>query len=175
MMSQSRFASMHNGLSIAAKAIYEAVPIAEPWSIGSILAELGRTGKSTDYKWLVGGLDRLVESGLVNELSRGTFRRAPIRATPAPKPTPEPFNHPRTAMSSTAAPQVIAQVVKTVVSPLDKLGELAQRLGQLTMLAKTLGDDMTNVAIEVQEQFEAANADNAKLKQLQSILKSLGV
>lgn len=172
MMSQSRFAASYAGLNSMARKAYEAVPISQSWTIPQIIKELGRTGVSVEYRVLAGCLGRMQELGMVTEQPRGYFIRAAIRE-PA-KPSPEPFNPPRITMP-TPTPATSDRPIIIPSAPLDRLGDIATRVGQIALLTKTLADDMATVAIEVQEQFEAAHADNAKLKQLQSILKSLGV
>lgn len=66
------------------------------------------------------------------------------------------------------------EVTAPTHNPVDKLVELSARIGQLAHLIKELASEISDATIEVQGQIESNDADSQKLKQLQSLLKSLG-
>jgi hypothetical protein len=168
-MNQSKFESVFRGMTMQAKKVYECVPISESWTPAQIMGELHRRNVSMSDKHVVMGcLNSMIDSGIVNEVSRGEFKREAIRPkcdvkvfvsqviepiqepevkkpnpAPAPVPTPAPGN------------------------PLDLLGEFAQRL-------RALADDAERIAMAIASQAEKNDAETAKMRQLQALLKSLG-
>jgi hypothetical protein len=176
MMSQARFNSVYSGLTAIAKKVYEAVPIAETWSIPQIIGELERTGFRHEYRSVAGCLATLLNAGLVQETSKGKFCREPIREkTIAPKEEAmKAAPVPAVAVSPAPAVRAAVAVPAPQKSPIDRLGELAARVAAMAGSLKELASDISDAAIDVEAQVEQNEAAMAKVKQLQSILKSLG-
>lgn len=162
-MRESKFNSIFNGLSAIAKKVYEAVPMQSPWDASQIHSELHRTGStSCDFRIMRGCLDTLVKGGLIKEPTSGTFVRIAVDKANEPQPK-------RTEKQIELTP-----MTNTSETPIEKIGKLASQANALLAMAKKLTADIETVAIEVEEMFSSRDAETAKLKQLQALLKSLG-
>lgn len=168
-MSHSRFDAIFSGQSSIAKKVYEAVPIAESWNAKKIQSELTRQGITQDPRTIAGCLDTLRKSGLINELLRGEFRREVIK-DPVVKVTSDVPKEP----APVAAKPIIVTLAVEQISPMDILGALAARAAHLSSMAYDLSSDIGDAAIDIQQRIENNDSDTQKLKQLQSILKSIG-
>lgn len=169
-MSQTRFDAIFSGQTSIAKKVYEAVPIAESWTTRKIMAEMQRLGISQDQRTVAGCLENLRKSGLVNELMKGEFRREGIKEIGI-KAVEQKEKEPAVV---TIAKPPIAILTTAPLSPMDILGALAVRAANLAGMASELASDISDAAIDVQQHIENNDADTKKLKQLQSILKSIG-
>ena len=82
-----------------------------------------------------------------------------------------------TAQSNNAVPPATATINKVTPSPtgpLDVLAELSVRALEIVKEVQDLSDRIDAAAILLDEQNKAREADTAKLRQLQTLLKSLG-
>jgi hypothetical protein len=169
-MSQSRFDAIFSGQSSIAKKVYDAVPIVESWTAKKILSELSRQGITQDPRTITGCLDTLKRSGLIHEFMKGEFRREVIKELSAKAEVPaekEP--------APASKPIVVAPPpVEPEISAMDILGALAARAAHLSSMASDLSSDISDAAVEIQQRIETIDADTQKLRQLQSILKSIG-
>ena len=162
MLSPVKYQERLKNLSAIAAKVYAAVPASEPWSMSYINSELQRTGGITrDTRLLHGCLNSLKLAGLISEPERGVFIRVPVRAD-KPKAQPEPTHQ----IQTTEDQKMPAQAAKTPRNPLTILNELAAK-------CKTLQDEIELAALEIDEYVTAKDGDAAKLKQLQTLLKSL--
>lgn len=174
MISSSRFKQVHVGLSALAQKVYAAVPISEPWSASRIHSEMQRNGGSTkDLHIVMGCINSLIASGLVSEPERGTFIRSPVKDKPTEKqaPQPEPKKEP---MTTTAKTTPKASTPIEMIAPI--AGALRLEAIGMAQQAKRLeewADSLETKALEIEENNAAGDADTAKLKQLQQLLKSL--
>lgn len=179
MMSLVRFNAVHSGQTAIAKKVYEAVPIAERWNIGQIVGELERIGFRIEYRTVAGCLASLIESGLVEEPSKGKFCREPIREKTAAPPKEETMKSTATPIPPVAislAPITLAPVSAAAPqkSPIDRLGDLAARVAVMAASLKDLASDISDAALDAEAQFEENAASMAKVKQLHSLLRSFG-
>jgi len=170
-MQQARFDSVHRGLSSIAKKVFEGVPIEEPWSAGQVHSELRRLGfGSADLNTTKGCLNTLVEAGIVEEPTRGTFIRAQIRSKP---------EHPKIKLVPNLTQEESMQKPATPAQendrqdPLQRLSGLSTRVLQMAEALKTLAADIDAAAIEIADASVQRDAENKKLRQLQELLKSL--
>lgn len=162
MLSPVKYQERLKNLSAIAAKVYAAVPASEPWSMSYINSELQRTGGITrDTRLLHGCLNSLKLAGLISEPERGVFIRVPVRAD-KPKTQPAPTQKTQT----TEEKKMPAPVAQTPRNPLAILNELAAK-------CKTLQDEIELAALEIDEYVTAKDGDAAKLKQLQTLLKSL--
>lgn len=162
MLSPVKYQERLKNLSAIAAKVYAAVPASEPWSMSYINSELQRTGGITrDTRLLHGCLNSLKLAGLISEPERGVFIRVPVRAG-KPKAQPEPTHQ----IQTTEDQKMPAPAAKTPRNPLTILNELAAK-------CKTLQDEIELAALEIDEYVTAKDGDAAKLKQLQTLLKSL--
>lgn len=168
-MSRSRFDAIFSGQSSIAKKVYEAVPIVESWNAKKILSELARQGITQEPRTLTGCLDTLKRSGLINELMKGEFRREVIKELSVKVEVAQA----KEAVQASKPIVVAASLVEREISPMDILGALAARAAHLSGMVSDLSSDISDAAIEIQQRIETIGADTQKLKQLQSILKSI--
>ena len=164
-MNESKFDSIYRGLTVQAKKVYGCIPIADSWTPSQIMSELHRRNVSmSDMHVVMGCVNSLIDSGVVNEVSRGLFRREAIRPKMEFK---EQVIQPIETTEEVEVKQP-APVTPTPapVGPLDLLGEFANRL-------RTLADDAERIAMTIAGQAEKNDAETAKVRQFQALLKSL--
>jgi hypothetical protein len=163
MMTPAKQRQLIEGQTAIATKVYDCVPIREAWSIARICTELSATTSTRpDMRVVRGCLERLKDSNLVREIERDTWQRVPTRekeTTPMPEPRPT---------LTLAKPPATTE-------PIDLLAGIAQRMRELGSLANAIADDIDTAAIAIAE-HEAENTGNLdKLRQLQSLLKSLSI
>ncbi len=156
-LNQAKFNSIFNGLSTVVKKTYEAVPIATQWDASQIHNELIRVGAASDLKTTIGCLNTLVSSGLVKEPVRGAFVRIEIKARSAKQEEFEEYKQ--------------AEKQK---GPLDVLIAIAGKAKKISLMIVELAKEIEDSALDIEEKLAAESEETKKLKQLQSILKSLG-
>ena len=166
-MNQQKFDQLYRGLTIQAKKVYDVIPIAEAWSITQIMQELHRLNISmSDKRVVTGCLNSLVACGLATEPSKFMFKRTDVRATPIAevKETKEPeVNNP----SPTKTAEVIN--IKPVETQADPMALLSKVVGDLVAIASSVEAIITAIA----RRDEKKDAESEKLRQLQSLLKSM--
>lgn len=160
-MNINRFKAKFEGLNTAARKVYNAVPISEPWDISQILRELERSQGRMDYRVVHGCLTVLTDIGLVIETEK-EYRRTPVRERT--EKTPEPKEEP--VMKIETKPAAPAAAIEATQSPMDILAGLASRL-------IALGNDFETAALTIQAQHEAREKDMEKFRQLQALLKGM--
>jgi hypothetical protein len=158
--------------SSIAKKVLDVVPLQQAWSVRQILSELARLGLRYELKAVTGCLSSLKDSGLVKEPKIGTFIRTPLGARESAHNEKPPVSH---------EPQPPPGIVKESSSAMDAkvkdpLGRLLAATNALRDAAKQLNavaNEAEDAALALQQEVEAANADNNKLHKLRDILKSL--
>lgn len=165
MISRSRFNVALQEMTSAAQKVFAAVPEHEFWPIPKIAAEMKRQGINADIAHVAGCLHSMLHTGMVREQLRGHFCKAEIRE-PAPKQPPKLVEVKKEAMKP--APITVKK------TPLEILGDLSSRAIVLSDMVKKYASDVESAAIEIQQQIETGDEETAKLRQLQSLLKSLG-
>jgi hypothetical protein len=151
------------GMSSAATKVFEVVPIQTAWSQNEIYRTLNEITRSTmDTHIFRGCLNTLKEAGLIREPSRGHFQKIAIKEKKVKDMTsPEPKTAPLALPTKTTEPgQPKAN------NPLDLLSDIAGKL-------RAVADDIDAAAIAIDESIAESTENLGKLKQLQSILKSL--
>ncbi|MCY0854320.1 hypothetical protein [Cupriavidus sp. D39] len=147
------------GQTTIAKKVFEMVPIQEAWSCNQILAALHRvTRSSMDYQIMQGCLVALKGAGLVREPKGGLFQRAEIKEKAEDK----------MANAADKAVEVAVQAAASGAkkSPIEILAGIASHL-------RMIASDIETAAIVIEEGIAEKDENLGKLKQLQSILKSL--
>lgn len=143
--------------SRVAQRVFKFVPMQEFWSADQILAEMKRVESTTpSIKELLGILEALVESGLVNETASTTFRSAV-------KPAKE-----KVAMIQTDAVEVSKELTLSQ--------RLLARAVETRATAKALmdsADELEMLALELEETIKAAAEGGDKFNKLQATLKQL--
>jgi hypothetical protein len=178
-MTESKFNSLFSGLTSIARKVYECVPISAPWTASQIYSEIKRQGSSLDIKSIAGCLCSLVNQGLVLERKKGEFIRASVKKKIESTTIPTiSVKAPTTIESKSTNSMEINMDVKVSANkkdPINKLGDISTRALQISADLKSLANDIENTALEIAEHMSSRDAENAKLKQLQQLLKSLGV
>ncbi|MDW3683930.1 hypothetical protein RA280_19710 [Cupriavidus sp. CV2] len=146
------------GQSAIAKKVFEMVPIQEAWSCNQILAALHRvTRSSMDYQIMQGCLVALKAAGLVREPKGGLFQRAEIKEKAEDKMA-------NVTEAGEAAVQASGRGAKK--SAIEILSGIASHL-------RMIASDIETAAIVIDEGIAEKDENLGKLKQLQSLLKSL--
>ena len=162
-MNLAKYEAKKNGLNSQLRKVLEATPIQAVWSAIEISAEMRRTGAGgADPRATLGCLNSLMEQGLVEEVTKGQFKRVNPKEK---QPTPEIQLVELTPQKETEMPQKLT--ITSSSNPIDKLSKLASRL-------RDLASDMETAALELAEQAEKNEHETAKMRQLQALLKSLG-
>ncbi|KSW22806.1 MULTISPECIES: hypothetical protein [unclassified Pseudomonas] len=153
-----------------ARKVYDVVPIQSPWSPLQIKGALTASGHSSaELSVIRACLNDLKDAGLVREVDRQMFLRTEVRTPPQQKDQPMP----RIVTSIKPA----AKAGNTSASPIELLGDLASQL-------KTLGEEFSakvqalaarveEAALTIEQGLEANAANLEKVRQLQTLLKSL--
>ncbi|WP_406805990.1 hypothetical protein [Burkholderia semiarida] len=161
-MTPAKYQAALSGLSAIAKKVLEMVPIQEAWSRSEIASHLLRVTKSSpDAAVIDGCLGRLKDSGLIREPSRGRYQRVEVREREVLK---VPVQKPEEAVNAS---------VEQSILPIEILSKLAERARAVATELVMIASDIETAALTI----EQGNAENAasleKLRQFQSILKSL--
>lgn len=184
MMTEAKFNAIYRGLTEIAKKVYEAVPMQEIWTVGQVINELNRLGYNRqEHRVVMGCLTSLRETGLVKEPKQGHFVRAEVRVKQAVTTQPDhqeitqPTQPVETEMPKKEAemPQVKAKTPAPNTTPLERIGGLSAQVLDVVKQLHQLAADIDAAAIEMEEQLEKVKEDNAKLIQLKSLLKSIGM
>ena len=156
-LNQAKFASIFNGLSSVVKKTYESVPIQTQWDSSQIHSDLMRQGAANDLKTTIGCLNTLVSSGLVKEPVRGSFLRVEVKAKTAKQESHD----------------IYTQSLKEK-GPMDLLISLSVKTKKISEMLSDLSKEIEDAALFIEEKMTTESEESKKLKQLQSILKSLG-
>lgn len=162
-MNQAKFDKEHRGLSAIAKKVFDATPLAQAWSVMAIGSEMRRIGScGIESRTTLGCLNTLIDAGLVVEVTKGNFKRVEVR-------TPEPSKVSPIQQLKEDQPMIAnaIEIEKSESTPIDRLSSFAMRL-------RALADDMENTALDLADKAEKNEAETAKMRQLQALLKSLG-
>jgi hypothetical protein len=126
-----------------------------------------------------GCLESLRQDGLLKEPKPSVFVRVAARTAVASAPTERgaPSNsgtepaHPQPPTPEMAAPTA---GLAGPACALDRLGSVAKSARALSGKLIELADEIETAALEAEERIQRVQADTAKLRQLQELLKSLG-
>lgn len=160
-----------NGIALK---VFEAVPLNADWTLHQIITEIGRTGSKPDYKVVQNCLYSLAEKGLARTSDGNTWRRVvPRESTPPPPPeevrergVTEAVAPPMPAAANTPAP---------AATPLDRLSEVSSRLADVAQAVRSIAEAVEQIALDIEERDEQREKEVETLRQLQTLLKSLGV
>lgn len=159
-----------NGIALK---VFEAVPINADWSLHQIVGEIARTGSKPDYKVVQGCLTALVEKGLARCPKEGVWRRVTPRES-APPPPPEEVRE-RGVTEAVAPPMpAAANTPAPAPTPLDRLSAVSSRLAKVAEAVRSIADEVEQIALDIEERDERHAKELATLRQLQSLLKTLG-
>lgn len=167
-MNNARLEELERSLTGIARKVLGVVPTSTEWFAKEIHSELSRTGTSIERRVVDGCLTSLIASGLVREPAPGKF----IRVGPKPVITPaaEAREMSRTLILAAAASP---EPAPTPREPLDVLAEAAASMRAFGKSFSDLAVQIEEAAVAIEERAEVSAADAAKLRQLQTLLKSL--
>lgn len=119
-LSAAKFNRIMSGANAQMLKVYDAVPIAEYWSVKNIDAALRRQGRNMDHAAVAGLLDSLKRIGMIVERS-GEFIRTEVK---------EPnVNIPENVVKAVKpAPQTPMQLLRESIYDLEELGNTMLRL-----------------------------------------------
>lgn len=169
-MQANRLRQAEQNLSGIAKRVLDAVPISEPWTVGQICTELGRTGARVEMNVVMGCLRTHVGQGLCKEPRQLTFQR--VQIPDADPPTLRVITADTTkpgVFMSKAAPALTS----ATGDPLGAIGSLAARLREQGRALIVAAEEVERVGLEFEQRVDAAKQGNAKLQALQALLKSI--
>ncbi|MFM0243797.1 hypothetical protein [Paraburkholderia sediminicola] len=121
-----------------------------------------------DFKILQGCINSLKDSALIRETSRGMFQRVEVK-----EKLEEPM--PRTELAKSTIAPITDRTLATAPTktPIEILSEISARVVALNGELKKIASDIETAAIVIEEGMAENEENLGKLKQLQSILKSL--
>ncbi len=166
-MSESRVVQLLAGQSSIARKVFPHVPIQENWSAHDIhIAAVAANATTVSAHAVRRALNEMTDAGIIREPTGGKFQRDAY----SPKPVKE------IAMPVAAKETVIA-IKKPEVQALDALASLSAEVvalsDDISARMKRLAGRIEEVALSVEVEREGNAEALGKLKQLQSLLKSL--
>ena len=173
-MNAAKAATALKSMTSVAQKVYEAVPVQEHWSAGQIRNEAMRLhGTAPDLHVLQGCLGALENADLVRKTGQGTYIRTPVRQPVIALKEPVQAS-PQPAQSAPAPAQAAANEPAMPVEPMVALAEMSQRLRLKAADLIAMADELDEMALSVEEGIEKMKSDSSTLRQLQTLLKSLG-
>jgi hypothetical protein len=173
-MNEARFNAIYRGITDQAKRVYQVVPIAEKWTVPQIMTELARINGTKDVRIVSGCLNSLKDSGLVKEVSGGAWMRVEVKIKQPAVAVIEAVAQPEDAEPVPAINMKPEPTpVPKTVSPMERIGALSSQALAIIQSLHQLAADIEAAALEIEEQMESNNRDNAKLQQLKELLKGL--
>ncbi|WP_281687870.1 hypothetical protein [Pseudomonas citronellolis] len=167
-MTPTRQQSLLRAQTALARKVYDVVPIQSPWTPLQIKGALAAGGHSSaELSVIRACLNDLKEAGLIREADRQMYLRTDVRTPPQQKDQP--------------MPQVVTSIKPAAkassASPIELLGDLASQLKTLgeefSAKAQALAARVEEAALTIEQGLEANAANLEKVRQLQTLLKSL--
>lgn len=167
-MSPVKHEALLQGQSALARKVYEVVPIQEAWSPARIQAALKAScGSTAEVRVVHGCLRALHESRLIRQPTHGVYQRSPAplpNAAPAPQPKEPSMSQPKPTPKKPTPLELLSGLA-------NDLQALAKEFDQRIQLLAAHAED---IALVIEQQRETDAAQLAKLRQLQTLLTSLG-
>lgn len=167
-ITQARFTSVYNGLSVGLQNLYECVPITDRWTVEQVTREFSRkigTKPASEIKKMLITLD---SNGLIINDS-GLFRRIKVSGNPSSlNLVKQPVSVPSDGKSS-------VEIFKLTPARnvMDILSKIASNARTLAGDMKALATEIDDAALEIEQEFQNSEAKSEKLKQLQALLKNI--
>ncbi|WP_395066163.1 hypothetical protein [Paraburkholderia silvatlantica] len=167
------------GQTTIARKVYDLVPMQEAWPASRIYGLLAKNA-NIDLSIVLGCLTSLKDTGLVRDVGNQTWQRVPVRGEihaqgyqpeeqGAMPPPPAPAGE-RPNLTLAQAP---AQDPKP--APLDLLAGIALQLRDLGKAIASVASEIESAALVIAEGNSETEANLDKLRQLQTLLKSLSI
>ena len=153
------------GHTAIAQKIFQAVPVAEAWTVGQVAAALHRaTGSRIDQHTMLGCLRAMADAGLVRTTGRGMlFQRAPV-STPAADAATDKTKD--VTVTQTANLAAAPTPVPTPASAIDVIGAATKKI-------RAIADELDAWALACEEEKSRVAGEVDKLKQLKALLKEI--
>lgn len=166
-MSESRVVQLLAGQSSIARKVFPHVPIQESWSAHDIqIAALTANATSVAVHAVRRALNEMKDAGIIREPTGGRFQRDAYSAKPA-----------KEIVMPVATKEPVVAIKKPEVQALDALASLSAEVvalsDDISARMKRLAGRIEEVALSVEVEREGNAEALGKLKQLQSLLKSL--
>lgn len=155
-------------LTVAAKKVYDSVPLAEAWAVTQIHNEIARQGHNLVRTLVEGCLQSLKDDGLVKEPKRGFFVKTPIKEKTYEPPTLMEF-----ADTSIKAPKLSVVKAKEPPMVLTSLSPFIEKFRDLAKEANALADQLEEAVLKLDDDVKQNSEAATKLAQLQSLLKGI--
>lgn len=166
-MTQTKAARAAESLNGVAAKVLAAMPMSEPLTVAQVCTALHRVGSRIDQPIVMGCMRALVDSGHCKEGPPQYFRRITVASQDEPEPKAKPAPAP-----ANVVPMPMPERM-TERDPLETIGALAARLRESGRQLLMFAEDLERLGIEYETRIESAGQDGAKLRQLQTLLKSL--
>ena len=164
-VNEARFKAVFNGLSSVAKKVFDAVPRDTYWTSGRIANELSKAhGSNPEMNILKGCLNTLIQHGLVIEGTPGTFAKVAITKKIVKIKEIE----------DKQTQQMEIKMTAKEVNAFDAIREIAIKFMDTAKDINQLASEIDVKLSDVEKEMADNVKDTEKLKQLQSLLKSLG-
>lgn len=187
-MTARKLAIAAQGLNGIALKVYNAVPIAEEWTLGQICAEMARIGSKPGVPLIEGSVRKCVELGLVKchrlEGKTDAFQRVDTGESEnvladalhrAAEATPESAL--ALAVRRTAEPALElvppTGTAEASMPLLERLAELGNRARYLARENLTLADAIDAIAIDVDEELKRTDKNADKLRAFKALFADL--
>lgn len=153
-----------SALSSIARKVLHATPMNKPWTTHQISGELVRVGCKQDHRTVAGCLSLLKERGLVRETEPGWWVRVQAKKRPEPELV--------VIQAQPDAPQEPEETAKVEIG--ERLAGLAGQARGLAAQVMEMATAIEDAALDLEEKIHQMEADTEKLRQLQTLLKSIG-
>ncbi len=165
-MKVAKFEQLVQGQTGIAKKVYECVPIMDSWSTSEIANYMKtKTGSMADIRIVQGCLNTLVESGLIRNEGRNHYKRIPVE------------DKPKEVLKMKIVQPVKIEEKPTNTAAIDLLGSIASEVSamavEINAKLKRIAKSIEDAALTVESERENSHESVEKLRQLQSLLKSL--
>ncbi|KAI3597698.1 hypothetical protein D8I24_6514 [Cupriavidus necator H850] len=163
-MTPTKLEAKLQGQSAIARKVYAAVPMQSAWNVADIVGAMRRaTRTSVDHRTVIGCLIALKSAGIVSESQAGMFKRVEVKEMAIENPKREVVDSAPVGMP---APPLDPR-------PIDVIAKIASGLVSVSAQIRELATELEDAWLLIEDGIAAQDANLDKLKQLQSILKSL--
>lgn len=162
-MRELKMKDAEDHLSGLPKRILDAVPRMDAWPASKIITELRRRGANPEHPFVLRCLIDLKQQGLISEPEFGKFTRKTIERKQVMEPVKK------------AEPRVIAiKPAPAKPGTMDRMAGIASLARDLAKRINDLAKDIEDAALDVEERILKSESETGKLRQLQTLLKSIG-
>lgn len=180
-VNESKMLQKEEGLNGMAKKVLDAVPIQEAWTKQQIVSELRRVGSNAGVDVVESCLNTLRGRGLVKEPERGAFTRCEAKKALPVKKTEsavvlisgEELMRQKGWLKTEQPKEKQVQATQAKAQS-DKSNDTMTKIASLAESLRKTANDLDGIALEYEERMQTIERDTDKLRQLQTLLKSLG-